>query len=392
METGHQIVAFPFIPQKFWRILMNKSFRYFSSILMLTALPLVSVFAATPIGKLYTMSNAITGNEILVYTRLSDGSISQTGHVPANGNGTGAGLGNQGALVLSGDGLFLFAVNAGSHSVSSFRVTTNGLDLVETELSGGIIPVSVTEDRGRLFVLNAGDSSNPGNIQGFRVQADGSLEPLANATQSLSSETAGTGAAQINFSDDGRQLIVTEKATNLILTYNVEANNVPSAPKLNTSSGLTPFGFAVGKRKQIFVSNAEGGVADISSLSSYRLLPQGQLQIISPEVATDETAACWVALTPDGRYAFTTNTGSGTISSFRIGFNGKVTVADNDAGITGEGSAPIDLAVSPEGQFLYTLNSGNESISSFAVGLDGKLTLLTTLTGLADGANGLITR
>lgn len=371
---------------------MKKSFRCFSSILMLAALPLASVFAASPIGKLYTMSNTITGNEILVYTRLSDGSLSQTRHVPTNGNGTGAGLGNQGALTLSDDGFFLFAVNAGSHSISSFRVRPNGLDLVDTEPSGGILPVSVTEDRGRLFVLNASDSSNPSNIQGFRVRPGGDLEPIANATQILSSETAGTGAAQIQFSDDGQQLIVTEKATNLILTYNVDANNVPSAPKLNTSSGLTPFGFAVGTRKQIFVANAEGDIADSSSLSSYRLLPQGRLKIISPEVTAGETAACWVALTPDGRYAFTTNTGSGTISSFRIGFNGKITVADNDAGITGDGSSPIDIAVSPESRFLYTLNSGNESISSFAVGLGGELTLLKTLTGLPDGANGLIVR
>lgn len=371
---------------------MNKSFRYFSSVFLLIILPIGSAFAAIPVGKLYTMSNATTGNEILVYNRLSDGSLSQTGHVPTNGNGTGTGLGNQGALTLSGDGFFLFAVNAGSHSISSFRVTSNGLVLVEAEPSGGIRPVSVTEDRGRLFVVNAGDSSNPGNITGFRVQPNGRLEQIANATQSLSSPSTGTGAAQINFSDDGRQLIVTEKATNLILTYNLDAYYVPSTPRLNHSSGLTPFGFAVGKRQQVFVSNAEGGAADSSSLSSYRLLPQGQLRIISPEVATDETAACWVALTPDGRYAFTTNTGNGTVSSFRIGFNGRVTLANNDAGITGQGSSPIDMAVSPESRFLYTLNAGNESISSFAVGLDGNLTLLTTLTGLPDGANGLIVR
>jgi len=371
---------------------MNKLFRCFSSVLMLTALPLVSAFAEDSIGKLYTMSNAASGNEILVYNRLSDGSLSQAGHIQTNGNGSGGGLGNQGALILSGDGFFMFAVNAGSNSISSFRVTANGLDLIDTQPSGGIRPVSVTEDRGRLFVLNAGDSASAGNIRGFFVKNDGDLKSIPYAVRSLSSKTSTTGAAQINFSDNGQQLIVTEKATNLILTYHVNHYNVPSNPRLNASSGNTPFGFAVGKRNQFFVSNAQGGTAGSSSLSSYNLLPSGKLGNISPEVGAGETAACWVALTPDGRYAFTTNTGSGTLSSFEIGFNGKLTIADSKAGITGNATGPIDLAISPESRFLYTLNSGNESISSFSVGLDGELTLLTTVTDLPDGANGLIAR
>ena len=236
--------------------------------------------------------------------------------------------------------------------------------------------------------MNAGNSSKPGNIHGFRVSRGGRLSPIYYSKRLLSSKTATTGVAQINFSDDGEQLIVTEKATNLILTYRLNAFDVPSRPVLNTSSGITPFGFAVGKRDQVFVSNAEGGAANISTLSSYRLLPHGKLGDISPEVATGETAACWVALTPDGRYAYTTNTASGTISSFDIELNGKVTVAVSKAGITGAG--PIDMIVSPESRFLYTLNAGNDTISSFEVGLDGTLGLVATLENLPDGANGLI--
>jgi 6-phosphogluconolactonase len=369
---------------------MNMLLRRFASIVLLTALPWLPAFAAFPIGKLYTMSNATTGNEVLVYNRLSDGSLSKTAAVPTKGTGTGGGLGNQGALTFSKDGFFLFAVNPGSNSITSFRLTSNGLDLVNTVSSGGTTPVSVTEDRGRLYVLNAGNSSTPGNIFGFRINHDGRLSPMFYTKRLLSSKTATTGAAQINFSDDSKHLIVTEKATNLILTYRLNAYDVPSRPVLNTSSGITPFGFAVGKRDQVFVSNAEGGAANISTLSSYRLLPHGKLLDSSPEVATGETAACWVALTPDGRYAFTTNTASGTISSFDIELNGKVTVAESKAGITGTGSGPIDMIVSPESRFLYTLNAGNDTISSFEVGLDGTLSLVATLESLPDGTNGLI--
>ncbi|MGR9114650.1 MAG: lactonase family protein [Gammaproteobacteria bacterium] len=369
---------------------MKISFRSVLSTLMLSALPLFPAFAEEAIGRLYTMSNDVNANEILVYQRYLEGGLSPLATVPTNGYGTGTGLGNQGAIVLSAEGDFLFAVNAGSDSISSFRITQNGLELIETEDSGGIRPVSVTEDHGRLFVLNAGDNSNPGNIKGFRIQTDGALEPIANSVQTLSSDVIGTGAAQIQFSGNGKQLIVTEKATNLILTYQLDANDVPTPPRINESAGQTPFGFAVGKRKQIFVSNAEAGAAGISSMSSYKLSPRGRLKSISPEVTAGETAACWVVLAPSGRFAFTTNAGSGTVSSFRVGFNGKITVADNDAGNTGTGSGPIDMAISPDGRFLYTLNSGNETISSFAVNWGGQLTLLDTTSDLPDGANGLI--
>jgi 6-phosphogluconolactonase (cycloisomerase 2 family) len=371
---------------------MLKFFRYFLSLFLLMLLPLAPAYATNAIGQLYTMSNAAAGNEILVYDRLPDGGLSKIANIPTGGQGTGAGLGNQGALTVSKDGFYLFAVNAGSHSVSSFRLTANGLELVGTVPSGGAVPVSVTEDRGRLFVLNAGNTAKPGNLLGFRVTHNGRLSPMLYSKRLLSSNSAGTGAAQISFSDNGRQLIVTEKATNLILTYRINNFDVSYKPVLNTSSGNTPFGFAVGKRAQVFVSNAEGGAANASSLSSYQLLPQGKLLGISPAVATDETAACWVALTPDGRYAYTTNTASGTISSFEIEFDGKATLANGEAGITGSGTGPIDMAISPESRFLYTLNSGNESISTFEVGLDGGLTLLTTLENLPNGANGLIAR
>jgi 6-phosphogluconolactonase len=369
---------------------MNKLLRRYVGIVMLTALPWLPAFAAFPIVKLYTMSNASNGNEVLVYDRLSDGSLSKVANVSTSGTGTGAGLGNQSALSLSKDGNFLFAVNAASNSVSSFRITPNGLDLMSTLSSNGINPVSVSEDHGRLFVLNTGDTSNPGNIFGFRVTRDGRLRPMYNSKRLLSSRSASTGAAQISFSNDGRQLIVTEKATNQILTYRMDEDGVPGKTVINASSGNTPFGFAVGKRDQIFVSNAEGGAANLTSLSSYQLLPQGKLNAISPQVTTGETAACWVALTPDGRYAFTTNTGSGSISSFQIGLDGKAAVAENKAGNTGTGSAPIDMIVGPESRFLYTLNSNTHSISSFEVDLDGTLTSVTTQDNLPNGTNGLI--
>src|SRR5258707_406638 len=65
-------------------------------------------------GHVYTISNDAAGNALLVYTRGSGGALALTQTVPTGGNGTGAGLGTQGAVTLSRDGRYLFAVNAGS--------------------------------------------------------------------------------------------------------------------------------------------------------------------------------------------------------------------------------------------------------------------------------------
>ena len=97
---------------------MSTFFKRFSSILLLTALPLAPALAANPIGKLYTMSNAVSGNEVLVYNRLSDGSLSKAANIPTNGTGSGGGLGNQGALTFSKDGFFLLG-QSGHHEVIS---------------------------------------------------------------------------------------------------------------------------------------------------------------------------------------------------------------------------------------------------------------------------------
>src|ERR1700741_678300 len=88
----------------------------------------------------YTMSNAPTGNEVLVFARKPNGKLAPAGAFPTGGSGTGGGIGNQGGLVLDPSDRWLFVVNAGSGSIASFHVLEDGLQLVETVPSGGFRP------------------------------------------------------------------------------------------------------------------------------------------------------------------------------------------------------------------------------------------------------------
>lgn len=339
-------------------------------------------------GAVYTMSNGPDRNAILVFDRLPDGRLVRAGAVATGGKGTGAGLGNQGGLVLSGNEKWLLAVNPGSNSISVLEVRRRGLRLVEVEPSGGIRPVSVTEHRGLVYVLNAGSDT----IAGFTLGRNGRLRPLEGSERPLSG--AATDPAQIAFTPDGDMLVVTEKATNKIVTFQIGRHGLPSDGRVQDSNGLTPFGFAFGKRDQLFVSEAIGGAENASATSSYDIDRRGVLTTISASVGTNQTAACWVVVTPNGRFAYVTNTGSGSLSGYAIDFDGTIELlnADGRTAVTGDGSAPIDMALTDSGRFLYSLNSGTNTIGAFRVHSDGSLARLPFTGGLPSGANGLAAR
>lgn len=343
-------------------------------------------------GAVYTMSNDPTGNEVIAFPRSADGTLGPGVSYATGGDGTGAGLGNQGGVALSENNRWLFVVNAGSDSISVFRVRPDGLYLVGEFDSGGVQPISLTVDRDLLYVLNAGgNAGDVDSITGFTVGRDGTLDPIAGSTRPLSSDV--TAPAQIEFSSDGNVLVVTEKGTNSIDTYVVGVDGIATGPTVFPSEGSTPFGFTISRQNQLFVSEAAGGVADASSLSSYLLLDDGNLQVISSAVPTTETAACWAVVTGNGRYVYTTNAGSGTISGYSVDHEGRISLLDPDGrtGVPGPGTVPLDMAFSENDRYLYSLNSGDGTISAFRVNSRGMLfpVDLMAAQGLPAGVNGL---
>ena len=324
-------------------------------------------------GAVYTITNAAGGNEVVVFRRADDGSLSMQEAISTGGLGTGAGLGSQGSVVLSENGGWLFAVNAGSNQISVFSVKKNGLTLTDVVDSGGGMPISLTVHGRILYVLNAGGS---GNISGFRLRENGKLDSLEGSSQPLSNGGNGDTPqpAQVSFSPDGEVLVVTEKMTNLIDVYPVD-DGIAGPPATYPSAGMTPFGFAFDKRDYLIASEAFGGAPGASALSSY-LVNQQVFEVISPSVGTTQTAACWVVVSKNGKYAYTTNAGSGSISSYTINKDGSITLLDPQAGLTGEGSSPIDMALSNNGSYLYALGGRSSEISIFRVRSDGSLEAL----------------
>jgi 6-phosphogluconolactonase len=335
-----------------------------------------TAMAANPAGAVYTLSNSPAGNAVIAFDRAKDGTLALQGLYPTGGLGNGGGLGSQGAVALADNGHSLLAVNAGSASVSLFSVRPGGLTLEATVPSGGTMPISVTSDGKLVYVLNAGGT---GNISGFTLKHD-SLTPLAGSTRPL----AGSGPAEVAFTRDGDVLVVTEKATSTIDTYVVGKDGRPGAPVSHPSSGATPFGFDFDKRGHLLVSEAAG------SASSYWVGSNGSVSPISAAVPTHQAAPCWLIASRNGRFAYTANAGSGTLSGFAVGHDGSLTLLDSSGAtaVLGPGSHPLDLAVS-KGRFLYNLTDGFHRITGFHIEKDGSLTPVGSTGGIPAGAAGL---
>jgi 6-phosphogluconolactonase (cycloisomerase 2 family) len=343
-------------------------------------------------GAVYVMTNQTAGSSIMAFDRAANGALRLVGTFPTGGLGFGSGndpLGSQGSLVLSGDGHFLFAVNAGSNDVSVMQAGRQGLKLVGTFPSGGTEPVSIALFKDLVYVLNAGGTPN---ITGFELNPDGTLAMLSGSSRPLAGGTA-SSPAQVGFNPEGSFLVVTEKGTNLIDIFRVLESGLTVGPIPSASSGMTPFGFTFGRSGALIVSEAAGGSGGTSAASSYQISRMsGELSAISASVGDTQLAACWAVSTNDGRFVYLSNTGSGTLSSYAVAAGGRLTLLNASSGVTGSGTVPLDAAITTNSEFLYVLDDGSGTVSSFRIESDGSLTALAGAAGLPAGSQGIAAR
>ena len=369
----------------------------FCVVFTITLRPITTVAAINlKSGAVYVLTNQ-PSNAVAAFDRAPDGTLTPAGMFSTGGSGNPVAqpgdpptdpLASQGALILSDNNQFLFAVNAGSNEISALAIGKDGLTLVDKVSSGGVRPISLTVHENLLYVLNEGGTPN---ITGFTVSDTGELTPLAGSTRPLSAGSA-ADPAEVSFNPDGTLLVVTEKAANLIDLYVVGSDGVAGPPTPNTSNGLTPFGFAFDHRNHVIVSEAFGGAPNAAAVSSYTATLSGTLDVVSGSVPDFQTAACWIVITNSGRYVYTSNTGSGAVSSYALASSGELTLLNSVAANIGAMSFPIDMALNNSSRYLYVHAAGLQAVEAFRVETDGSLTPIVTVGGLPFGAQGIAAR
>jgi 6-phosphogluconolactonase (cycloisomerase 2 family) len=331
----------------------------------------------------FVQTDNTAGNQIVSYSRSSSGVLIQAGVFNTGGLGGVLGgsevdhLASQGSLTYDAANGLLYAVNAGSNTVSVFAVLGDQLALRQVISSGGSFPVSIAAFHGLVYVLNAEEG---GSVQGYSV-AFGHLFAIPGSNRPLGLNPAATPQftttpGQVAFSPDGSQLIVTTKANgNDIDVFRVGAfGQLSHTPVVNSEPATVPFGVTFDQAGDLIVAESAGAIA------SFRLSASGTVTLLDA-VETGQKATCWVV--GAGSDFYTSNPGSASLSGFRAGLGGALTSLGN----TETDGGTVDAAVGSDGRFLYVQTGAAGDVDEFAIGAAGALSKIGSLTvpGAAGG-------
>ncbi|MGI5427365.1 lactonase family protein [Streptomyces sp. CA-179760] len=336
----------------------------------------------------FVQGNELDGNTIHVFARDDDGKLEPAGTHETGGKGGDQvdaptdSLASQGSLVYDDASGMLLAVNAGSGTVTSFRVEGRELKDRQVVDSGGEFPAGIAVHGKVAYVMNAGGE---GSVQGFGITSKG-LEPLQGSHRSLGLNNEDvprfdTSPGEVEITPDGRNLVVTTKAANTVEVFPLKKNGLPAVdePVVNQSAGGVPFAISFDSTgKRMLVAEAEK-----STVTTYKVKHDGKLKVLQEPLANGQEVLCW--LERAGNYFYGGNTGNSTVSGYRMDEQGKLSLT-NDVGVATPPSANsqgvIDLAVTEDEKFVYVQNAVSGTVDGFRVESDGALTKVTTAEGL----------
>jgi 6-phosphogluconolactonase (cycloisomerase 2 family) len=331
-------------------------------------------------GAVFVMTNNVESNRILRFGRQATGALVPLGSTPTGGRGSGGTvdpLGSQNSLLLTQDRGFLLAVNSASGTISSFRVDGANLELADVKHTGGSAPDAIAQWGNLVYVLNfAGNSS----VVGFHLE-DGNLITIPDAIGYLS--TALSGGSSVNFTPDGKFLVVTERVTNKIDAFPVNEDGTLGPIVSNAAPYPGLFLLAIAPSGVAISLEPGSGIITSSVVNS-----DGTLTAISTAVDKDG-GTCWDVVTPNGQYVYAADTAGDTISAFTLSASGTLGLVGptNIAAKLTPGSKALDLAVSYDGKFLYSTNAGNGSVGIWTINDNGSLTAQTFVTLPASDAS-----
>lgn len=352
---------------------MKKSVR----LLGLLTVTLAAVFAAAAPAQassdatgqaVFVQTNDPKGNAIAVFHRNGDGTLAYVASHPTGGDGgrqAGSGsdpLASQDSLVRVHD--LLIAVNAGSGTISVFRIHGDSLQLSQVLSSSGQFPTSLAVHGNLVYVLDAGGD---GHVSGYRIGEDG-LTPIPGSTRTLALANSNPpffvmSPAQVGFTPDGKHLIVTTKLHSTVDVFSVDpGGQLSAAPVKNAAPGV-PFAFRF--EGNLLVLNFAGS----SSLETFTVNPDNTITPVSQPVSDGQAALCWI--TGARGFEYVSNTGSNSLSQFRVEGNGSVELVNGSAASNIPGA--ID-SVADGGRYLYVQGGLDASIHVFAIGQGGSLT------------------
>jgi hypothetical protein len=347
----------------------------------------VPAFAAGTNHAVFVQTDNVKGNQVVVYDRSAVGTLAQAGVYNTSGLGgvlEGSAvdhLASQGSLAYDKQDGLLYAVNAGSDTVSVFAVFGDKLALRQVINSGGSFPVSIAVHNGIVYVLNGLEGAS---VQGFTVSAGRLVAiPGSNRALGLGSESPQFthSPGTVVFSPEGTQLIVTTKASgNDVDVFSVApGGTLSSTPVVNSLPGTVPFAVTFDDQGNLVLAESAG------ALASFKLQEDGVIDQLDV-VPSEQIATCWVVQAHD--HFYTSNPGSASLSEFDSSHGGQLLTLIGDTKTDG---GTVDATATTDGQFLYVQTGAEGIVDEFSVAPKGELTEIGSVTVPgAQGGEGIV--
>jgi 6-phosphogluconolactonase len=173
------------------------------------------------------------------------------------------------------------------------------------------------------------------------------------------------------------------------VTYEVTPDGTFGASSEIASEGPTPYGFAFTSGGTLIVTEAFGAEKGAAAASSYAI-EDGSLVARTSSVGNGRSEICWAVVTPDDRFAFTTNFADGAVSRYSIGPDGSLSLEDATAGVSVDGMPGLrDEGLSSDGRFLYAIDADGGRIYGWSVEAEGALEPIGSWEGVPKPVAGL---
>lgn len=373
-------------------------------------------------GILYMQTNGIN-NEMIRYDRMEDGSLVEKQRIATGGPGSGTykPISDQASapnafegvksIILSSDHKWLFTTNGGNNSVSSFKVTHDGmLTLMDvqptgqpvTGKSGTAKSLAFAENTKTLYVCH---SFGPDHIRAFSVN-DGKL------TQKGTANTVNTGdkndrvPTEIVLTPDAKFLmapILFDRRPGMkpdgtpdlavanmidkdgLVVFPVNADGSLGKADFTDAGGAAAFDLAFlhGSNNQFVNAYAATGGLALCTIDASGKVACGPVVTLNQQIGMP-SELCWIAITPDNKQVFATVFGYSYVSSYKID-NGVISVNQDPAAdpVPGDGtfkalnmvvsSGPNDSWLSPDGAWFYQIYPNASQLIAYKVTENGKL-------------------
>jgi 6-phosphogluconolactonase len=270
-------------------------------------------------------------------------------------------------------------------AVSAFEIGAGGkLELINQVRSNGADPchLSLTAAGKNLLVANY----SGGNVSAHAVAGNGGLSP-GNATfnEGDHGPHKNQDAAHAHFAVEGPRpnlVYVADLGLDKVMLYDLDPATSKLAPHAGQPFASVPPGggprhIAIAPSGKFLYTNNElsAAISVFARDPQTGALTQPALQTLStlpaPHKGRHDNAA--LKLSPDGRFAFVSNRGHDSITTFAIdAATGKLKLSAN---VKSGGKEPRDLQIDPTGQFLFAMHQISDEIVVFRIdGKTGKLT------------------